>query len=84
MTNSVVLYIIYNGLKGQNFLTRKVNSMKFKIVADSSSDVLKLDGVDFASAPLKIITNERFLLRTSTQSDKIYHGFNVHTGGKIK
>ncbi|MBR6521604.1 MAG: DegV family protein [Oscillospiraceae bacterium] len=30
-----------------------------KIVADSSSDVLSLANVDFASAPLKIITNER-------------------------
>lgn len=33
--------------------------MKYKIVADSSSDVLKLNGVCYASAPLKIITNER-------------------------
>ena len=33
--------------------------MKFKIVSDSSSDVLNLDGVDFESAPLKIITNEK-------------------------
>lgn len=33
--------------------------MKFKIVTDSSSDVLKLDGVDFESAPLKIITADR-------------------------
>ena len=33
--------------------------MKIKIVADSSSDVLKLDGVDFESAPLKIITREK-------------------------
>lgn len=32
---------------------------KIKIVADSSSDLLVLDGVDFASAPLKIITKER-------------------------
>ena len=33
--------------------------MKFKIVADSSSDVLNLNGIDFESAPLKIITAER-------------------------
>ncbi len=32
---------------------------KIKIVADSSSDVLRLNHVDFASAPLKIITAER-------------------------
>lgn len=31
----------------------------FKIVADSSSDVFSLDNVSFASAPLKIITNEK-------------------------
>jgi len=30
-----------------------------KIVADSSADVLSLDGVNFASAPLKIISAER-------------------------
>lgn len=32
---------------------------KIKIVADSSSDVMKLKDVDFSSAPLKIITGER-------------------------
>lgn len=32
---------------------------KIKIVADSSSDVLSLEYVSFASAPLKIITKER-------------------------
>lgn len=31
---------------------------KIKIVADSSANVLQLSGVDFAAAPLKIITNE--------------------------
>lgn len=34
-------------------------SIKFKIVTDSSSDVLKVDGVDFQSVPLKIITDEK-------------------------
>lgn len=33
--------------------------MKFKIVSDSSSDLRTLEGVDFASAPLKIITDEK-------------------------
>ena len=33
--------------------------MKFKIVSDSSADVLELSGVDFESVPLKIITDER-------------------------
>ena len=34
-------------------------SRKIKIVTDSASDVLSVDGVDFQSAPLKIITAER-------------------------
>lgn len=33
--------------------------MKYKIIADSSSDLLKLEGVNFASVPLKIVTDER-------------------------
>ncbi len=32
---------------------------KIKIVADSCADVLTLDGIDFAAAPLKIMTDER-------------------------
>ena len=30
---------------------------KVRIVVDSSSDILELNGYDFASAPLKIITD---------------------------
>ncbi len=33
--------------------------MGFKIVSDSSADLLSLSGVDFESVPLKIITDER-------------------------
>lgn len=33
--------------------------MKYKLVADSSSNILSFSGVDFASVPLKIITNEK-------------------------
>jgi len=33
--------------------------MKFKIVTDSSSDLLSLNRMNFASAPLKIITDEK-------------------------
>ena len=33
--------------------------MQFKIVADSSSNMLSLEGVDFKSVPLKIITKEK-------------------------
>lgn len=39
---------------------------KIKIVTDSSSDILTLDGVDFASAPLKIVTGERIYVDDST------------------
>ena len=33
--------------------------MSIKIVTDSSSDILTLNGVEFASAPLKIITADK-------------------------
>lgn len=33
--------------------------MKYKIVADSSSNVLEIDKVEYTSVPLKIITNEK-------------------------
>ena len=36
-----------------------MNFQNMKIVADSSSDVLTIETVPFASAPLKIITNEK-------------------------
>lgn len=32
---------------------------KIKIVSDSSSDILTLEGVDFAYAPMKVVTGER-------------------------
>lgn len=33
--------------------------MNYKIVADSTADLLTVNGVDFASVPLKIVTDER-------------------------
>ena len=36
-----------------------MDKIKFKIVADSSSDMTKLKNVDFESAPLKIITDDK-------------------------
>ena len=33
--------------------------MSMKIVADSSADLFKLDGVDFASVPMRVVTAER-------------------------
>ena len=38
--------------------------MKIKIVADSASDILSLEGVEFASAPLKVITAEKEYIDT--------------------
>lgn len=38
---------------------------KIKITADSSANVLRLSGIDFAAAPLKIITNEKNLWTTT-------------------
>ena len=32
---------------------------KIKIVSDSSSDILEIDGIDYAYAPMKIITAEK-------------------------
>lgn len=40
--------------------------MTYKIVADSSSDVLRLDTVPFASSPLKIVTAQREFTDDST------------------
>ena len=33
--------------------------MNFKIVSDSSSDILQIDSIPFSSVPLKIITDEK-------------------------
>ena len=50
--------LLKNGLKG--YKERLIlNMRKVKIVADSSANLLKLEHVDFASAPLKIVTSER-------------------------
>lgn len=39
--------------------------MTFKIVSDSSSDIFALDGVEFASVPLKIITESKEYIDTA-------------------
>lgn len=55
--------------------------MNLKIVTDSSADIFKLDGIDFASAPLKIATseheyvdNEELDVEAMAQSLKSYNG----------
>ena len=43
----------------QFILQNEVIQMKYKIVADSSANLMELEGVDFAYAPLKICTDEQ-------------------------
>lgn len=52
---------------------------KFKIVSDSSSDILKLDNVDYAYAPMKIITAEReFVDDQNLDVDAMANFFNEY------
>ena len=39
---------------------------KIKIVTDSSSDILTVEGIDFESAPLKIVTTEKIYIDDAT------------------
>ena len=43
----------------------EIDEMK-RIVVDSSASLYKLDGVDFAAVPLKIVTDEREYLDDGT------------------
>ena len=43
----------------------EIDEMK-RIVVDSSASLYKLDGIDFASVPLKIVTDEREYLDDGT------------------
>lgn len=40
-------------------------TMEYKIISDSSSDIVKLSGVPFANVPLKIITSEKEYVDTA-------------------
>jgi len=54
---------------------------KIKIVADSSADILALDAVDFALAPLKIITNEtEFIDDAALDVDAMVQWFDSYKG----
>ena len=54
---------------------------KIKIVADSSADVLALEKLDFAVAPLKIITNEREFIDDSTLDvERMVNWFDSYQG----
>lgn len=52
---------------------------KIKIVSDSSSDLLMLDNIDFASSPMKIITAEReFVDDKNLDVDEMANFFNQY------
>ena len=54
---------------------------KIKIVADSSADILTLDSLDFAVAPLKIITNEQeFIDDAALDVDSMVQWFDSYKG----
>ncbi len=57
---------------------------KLKIVSDSSSDVLTLSGVDFASAPLRIITKEREFVDNENLDIKEMTSYLARYNGKSK
>ena len=63
--------------------TRKGNikMRKLRIVSDSSSDILELENVDFAYAPMKIITAEReFTDDSHLDVDEMANFFNMYKG----
>ena len=54
---------------------------KIKIVTDSSSDIWELEGVDFASAPMKIITSEQeFVDDEKLNADQMTDFFDKYKG----
>ena len=54
---------------------------KLRIVSDSSSDILELENVDFAYAPMKIITAEReFVDDKNLDVDEMANFFNLYKG----
>ncbi len=55
--------------------------MKYKIVADSSSDLLELEGVDYAYASLKLSTDEReFVDNAELDVDEMVDYFKSYKG----
>lgn len=53
----------------------------FKIVADSSADLLTLEGVDFASSPLKIITTHKeYVDDSNLDVDKMVDELGSYSG----
>ena len=62
--------------------TQQENAMrKIKIVADSSCDIFGLEGVDFAYAPMKMITEEREFVDDETLDvDSVVEYFDKYKG----
>ena len=55
--------------------------MKFKIVTDSSADLLSIEGVPFESVPLKIITSEReYVDNESLDVKKMLEDLKIYKG----
>lgn len=58
-----------------------MNMRSIKIVADSSSNVAAIDGIPFASAPLKVITSDReFIDDTALDLDEMICFFDSYKG----
>lgn len=57
---------------------------KIKIVADSACDILELSGVDFTSAPMKVITKEKEFIDDSSLDVDSMVGFMYDYKGKSK
>jgi len=54
LTSQLVRGKIYEEAKGEGIMERRI-----KIVADSSADLLNIEGYDFASVPLQIVTAQK-------------------------
>ena len=52
-----------------------------KIVADSSANIISLDGVSFASAPLKVITDcRKFVDDANSNAEEMIQYFETYKG----
>ena len=54
-----------------------------KIVADSSANVLKLQNMSFAAAPMKVITNEREFVDVLIQRCRGLCSYYAEKGGML-
>ena len=55
--------------------------MKYKIVADSSSNIYEMEGVDYAYASLKIVAGENtYIDEKDMNLDEMIAGLKAHQG----